>query len=80
MKDIDLWEEAEKAHEAYISGDAVFYSNEDAEKIMNAKKRSIKRALPVRLTEDQHSYLNGKNIGKAEYIRNLLVIDMEKNK
>jgi hypothetical protein len=44
------------------------------------KRKPAKKPLPVGLTEEQHDYLESKNIGKGEYMRNLLVIDMEKNK
>ena len=48
-------------------------------------KKTIKRApakkpLPVGLTESQHKYLESMGIGKAEYLRNLLVIDMGNKK
>lgn len=72
--------EINEAYQKLLDGESEFIDSEDAEMKMDVVKRKIKRALPVRLTEEQHSYLDGKTIGKAEYIRNLLVIDMEKNK
>jgi hypothetical protein len=42
--------------------------------------KEIKKPLPVRLTEEQHKFLEAQNVGKAEYIRNLIVIDMNKRK
>lgn len=46
----------------------------------NINRKPAKKPLPVGLTEEQHKYLNKQEVGKAEYMRNLLVIDMEKNK
>lgn len=43
-----------------------------------AQRKPAKRPLPVGLSEDQHKYLESQSIGKAEYMRNLLVVDMEK--
>ncbi len=37
-----------------------------------------KRPLPVGLDDAQHTYLEETGQGKAEYMRNLLVIDMAK--
>lgn len=42
--------------------------------------KEIKKPLPVRLTEEQHKFLEEQNVGKAEYIRNLIIIDMNKRK
>lgn len=42
------------------------------------KQAKRKKPLPVGLTEEQHEYLNKQSVGKAEYMRNLLVIDMQK--
>ena len=47
-------------------------------KLKNPKP--AKKPLPVGLTADQHKYLESQSVGKAEYMRNLLVIDMEKNR
>lgn len=46
----------------------------------NPTRAPKKKPLPVGLSEEQHKYLESKSIGKAEYMRNLLVVDMEKNK
>ncbi len=43
-----------------------------------AKTKTKKRPLPVGLTDAQHVYLEETGQGKAEYMRNLLVIDMAK--
>ncbi len=44
------------------------------------KRPERKKPLPVGLTKEQHKYLEDMGAGKAEYMRNLLVIDMQKNK
>ena len=49
-------------------------------KYAGVSRKPAKRPLPVGLSEEQHKYLEGQSIGKAEYMRNLLVVDMEKNK
>lgn len=46
----------------------------------NPTRAPKKKPLPVGLSDEQHKYLESQSIGKAEYMRNLLVIDMEKNK
>lgn len=38
-----------------------------------------KKTLPVALSKDQHDYLKSKG-KKAEYLRNLLIVDMANNK
>lgn len=38
-----------------------------------------KKSLPVALSKEQHEYLNKKG-KKAEHLRNLLVVDMAKDK
>ena len=45
----------------------------------NVKRKPAKRPLPVGLTDEQHKYLESQSVSKAEYMRNLLVIDMGKN-
>lgn len=52
----------------------------DKYKAKPPKRAPKKRPLPVGLTAEQHEYLENQDIGKAEYMRNLLVIDMEKNR
>jgi hypothetical protein len=47
-------------------------------KRVSAPRKPAKRPLPVGLSEEQHRYLESQSIGKAEYMRNLLVVDMEK--
>lgn len=42
------------------------------------KATQRKKPLPVGLTEAQHKYLASKG-NKAEYLRNLLIVDMAKN-
>ena len=44
------------------------------------KRKPAKKPLPVRLNQEQHDYLEQQAVGKGEYMRNLLVIDMEKNR
>ena len=44
------------------------------------KRKPAKKPLPVGLTKEQHEYLEKQSVGKAEYMRNLLVVDMEKNR
>ncbi len=44
------------------------------------KRPERKKPLPVGLTREQHKYLEDMGAGKAEYMRNLLVIDMQKSK
>ncbi len=43
-------------------------------------RKPAKTPLPVGLTKKQHAYLEEQEVGKGEYMRNLLVVDMEKNK
>ena len=62
------------------SGKAALASNDEAESAMNEAKAAIrKRPLPVGLNKSQHEYLDSKG-NKAEYMRNLLVVDMAKAK
>lgn len=80
-KEIEV--EIEAAFKKVKDGDAVFYSADEAKTIMEknkaaARKRFKKTPLPVGLTKAQHEYLESQGVGKAEYMRNLLVIDMEK--
>ena len=44
------------------------------------QRKPAKKPLPVGLTKEQHDYLENQHVGKGEYMRNLLVIDMGKNK
>lgn len=46
----------------------------------SVKRKPAKKPLPVGLTQEQHDYLESQSVGKAEYMRNLLVIDMEKKR
>ena len=48
--------------------------------IRGTRRAPAKKQLPVGLTESQHKYLESTGIGKAEYLRNLLVIDMGNKK
>lgn len=41
------------------------------------KTSTRKKPLPVALTAEQHKYLESKG-NKAEYLRNLLIVDMAK--
>lgn len=59
--------------ECHYSG----YTNNE-ERTMKRTER--KKPLPVGLTKEQHQFLEEQSIGKAEYMRNLLVVDMQKHK
>ncbi|AUR91999.1 hypothetical protein NVP1168O_37 [Vibrio phage 1.168.O._10N.261.52.A10] len=63
---------------------SIIFDINEAEVSMNEKpkmKRApAKKPLPVGLTKEQHEYLEKQLVGKGEYMRYLLVIDMEKNK
>ncbi len=73
MTDEEVDKAIEEANEKMKNGECVFTSHDEVKEILANRKR--KRPLPVGLNDEQHSYLESKG-NKAEYMRNLLIIDM----